>query len=204
MSWTTNVLNLDRSQFLNSPLKLEEDDIANEFFTKMAQMVQSDFSRYRSSHYAFHIEKTRHLITQGAENLTKKSRVIVLGPGEIEPLNKLTKMFNEVALVDYVQESIEELSSGLGKKVRTIKFDLSRGLVDQAKNFIVHTRERNLEKSLFVQEACLFLTSLNPNGLPLERVLGSADYVVSSFIITQLANQVTLYIEQRLEKLQKI
>ena len=34
MSWTTNVLNLDRSQFLNSPLKLEEDDIANEFFYK--------------------------------------------------------------------------------------------------------------------------------------------------------------------------
>jgi len=188
-------------------LKEEEDEIAGKFFRRMNEAVSADFIKYRDTEYAPHIEKTRELICLGADRLSKPFRVIVLGPGEIEPLKELTGIFQEVVLVDYVRESLENISRELGDRVKIVQFDLSRGLVELAKNIIVSAREKGLKRNDCMQEICTFFRDDEKtakkfgNNFSLADIPNPADYVISSFVITQLANQVTSYVEERFEQL---
>lgn len=177
----------------------EEAAKVSTLFETMNQCIHRDFAKY-SDVYTEHIEKSRKMIIEGVDPSLKK-RLIVLGPGLIEPLDQLTATFEDVIYIDNDDTYLKLLATKY-KNSRYVKFDLTQGSLIEAQRFIAQARLEKWSKELFIKKLTPLFDALTRDQDSSTSIPAApADYIVSSFIITQLANQVTIYIENRMQEL---
>lgn len=135
--------------------------------------------------FADHVKKTRGLINFGASGLN--GRLIVFGPGLIEPLEELSKKFEEVVLVDYDKKSLELASKRLScKKVICHKFDLNGELYKNLDALFEKTIVEKSDFSVFHTRLESILNNFKVKDSNISKILGKADYVISSLVASQL------------------
>lgn len=151
-------------------------------------LINKSYQNYETTSYADHISKTRKLILHAGKHLDGNGRVIVLGPGLIEPLNKLAKISKELVLVDFDEHQLKTIAKDLPKeKVTLFKTDLSGGFSEQIDDLITQMSKNSLLPIEVIEKLIKLFNNFQIKCLPSE--LRDADLLVSSLIGTQLFAQ---------------
>lgn len=158
-------------------------------FTIKNKIITSQFNLFREGFYKEHIYHTRRSILHGAAHLKGTETIVVLGPGEIEPLKELLEKCHQLILIgfdgQYLNDKAKELNS---KKVKVMIADFSGGLCEAAQALINKT-EQNLSKDIMTARHNFYkdFFDLYENFKHYDSCLKiQADYVISSLVSSQL------------------
>lgn len=147
-------------------------------------------------HFESHIVNSREMMLSQAKSLNKTSRVIVMGPGLLEPLADLAARCGELILVNNDETSLMQLAAGLSANVSVKKMDFTNGLYDRMEDLIWRANEEKWSIQRFFNEMIYLFNTYRPTDLLEDAGLKNADFVISSLIATQF----TVIAEARLQK----
>lgn len=150
----------------------------------------------RKEQYRPHVDNSRGMMLSQAEWLNPKSKVIVMGPGPLEPLAELAALCGELVLLNYDATSLDVISTNLSRNNVTIKkMDFTGGLYDRLEELLQRADHENWDPLKLIDEATSLFTTYKTSKLFKDPNLRNADYVISSLVATQF----TVFSEQRLE-----
>lgn len=179
--------------------KLRQSTASSRGYARNNQSLHSYYNHYTQA-YEEHVRNSKNFILQAASGLS--GRVVVLGPGCVEPLKQLAQQFDQMVLVDYDEETLQKLAASLPKgKVSYIKLDLTGGLIARIDDFFAKEqakKEVSKLSDLLLNIAKIF-SSFKPD-VNVANVIGQADLVVSSLVSCQLASLAVKYAKTRLQE----
>lgn len=171
--------------------KFEKTIYQNEQITaqKLIQRIFTDYDEVTSNTMdPLNTSNARSLIMEGANRCLKKNRVIILAPGQLEPVEDLSKLFKEVVLTGYNKKELLKYNHGL-KNVRVVTKDFTGDLFSRIIDCFDKAYTKKIpQKQVLLDVAELLLQDIRKIIDQEILALGQADYVISSNIITQLPN----------------
>ncbi len=113
-------------EFLEYLLSSSSKSCGSMGFLSSSMRVRARFRRCKRF-WAAHIEKTQETILEVAGQCPRRRRVALLGAGLLHdiPLEKLSKMFEEVMLVDIVHPWLSRVSARRFRNVTLVRADLT-------------------------------------------------------------------------------
>ncbi len=161
-------------------------------YENASDQIHRFFFSYQSTYnYMFssndsHLAKSRHLILEGAKQCTSYDRVIILAPGHLEPIAELSTLFKEVIIIGCNRPSFQQLIKK-EKNIRMIQKDLSGGFLKKFAAVFDLAVEKRMHELVLINEVIDAYEDEIANPSPmLENLNKTADYVVSSSILSQL------------------
>ncbi len=142
-------------------------------------------ARYRriGDHWQQHLDNSRRLILQSAQQCTRHNKVTIIGSGLLldTPLTQLSTLFNEVILIDVIQSrAIRQHCKQLGN-VTPVEHDIT-GL---AESLIGNNTRNNTNNTLPTSVARLPKAAL------------ASDLIISCNLLTQLAHTPSHYLMKK-------
>lgn len=146
-------------------------------------------------HYLPHINRSREMILSQAERLNKTSKVVVMGPGALEPLAEIADRCGELILVNYDETALQHLSRNLSRSnVKVKKMEFTAGLYERMEEFMRLAVKENWSAEQFFKVIVSFFATYRPTTLLEDPVLKDVDYVISSLV----ASQFTIFTDKAL------
>jgi hypothetical protein len=190
-----NKITNDILQTLTVALKMPVIDLTSNTtyaFRLINKQIRQTFTAFhKNPKYRDHVTNTREAILKGAEKLDKKAKIVVFGPGLVEPLEQLATDGRELVLIDWDEHSLghlqEKLLAAKKTNVSIIKMDLTGGALKLLDQLDGKTPQDLVKKIILIYK------TFKPQPLPLDGAFGTCDYVISSLVATQLSGQVQSY-----------
>lgn len=169
----------------------------------MNRRIKQAFNIYKDTLFKPHIDNSRNLIMHAAAQFPSGKTVVVLGPGLIEPLQKLLLNCGKLILIDNDPLSLAFIAKQLDSpKVETRTMDLSGGFCEAGEAFMEkmqkkESHEKGSSRKNFYLELFQVYNAFRPESCPIDI---QADYVISSLVSSQLSVMVTRLISSFAEK----
>lgn len=165
-----------------------------EIFKIQNEIIFSSFDSNRVD-YQSHIEQSRAMMMYGAKTLNPNSKVVVIGPGPLEPLADLVKRCGELILVNNDETALKQLADRLPKeKVSSRMKELTEGLYARMEELFERAIDEKWNAPQVIDAMVTFFNEYRPKNLLEDDYLKDADYVVSA----QIGTQFTVMAENRL------
>lgn len=205
-----DALNYMADEFNDRRYALVADNVSGQLLSAGTSVIEDLFKAQNEAtflcyerhlkHSITHIENSREMILSAAKSIDKTSRVIVMGPGKLEPLAELAAKCGELVLVNNDLFSLVRLAEELSmKNVIIKKMDFTSGLYDEMEKLMTSAVRESYGLQRFMGEIIQLFNNYNPASLLDDDDLRGADLVVSSLIATQF----TVFAESRLQSFLK-
>jgi hypothetical protein len=153
---------------------------------KKAQLVRHESDLKNRDHHRAHIEKSREIMLEGMKGLS--GRLLVFGAGNLEPLERFGS-FDEIIFVDNDQQALDAAKKRVSKATCHCL-----DLTGSVRTSLAAIADEVLKCKKTIPEgvrACIdVLDNCKSNLLKLEK-LGKFDYVVSSLVAGQIAQNIS-------------
>lgn len=165
-----------------------------EVFKIQNGIIFSSFD-YNREYYQCHMDQSRTMMMEGAKTLNPKSKVVVIGPGPLEPLADLVNRCGQLILVNNDETSLKQLADRLPKEKVTMRMkELTEGLYARMEELLDRAIDEKWSPQQVIDAVIVFFNEYRPKNLLEDDYLKDADYVVSA----QIGTQFTVMAEYRL------
>lgn len=161
--------------------------------------IRTSFNQFKLADYADHIARTRKGILDGCKGLS--GRLIVFGPGLIEPWKELFQQFKEIVVVDIDETNLKHIAA-IAPSVICKKIDLTDGLYQRIQA-IVDKQIKGIPLKDIIGEIIKEYESYGKSNITVLNQfdgLGEFDFAISSLVTTQLFGQPDQLLQEHLKR----